>query len=151
MTTGEGLDVVGKVMGQIIQEQLQVISEEFSVTGLAIWISERKRLCGHDFCSQIVDGEDKGNMRTHYFLSVFVNLKKAYDSVHRNAQWTVLAKCGMPPTMLNIIRSFHEGMQAGVRVGSAVTNCFEVRNGLRQGCTMVPTLFNIYFNAMVPA
>ena len=49
----------------------------------------------------------------------------------------------MPPTMLSIIRSFHEGMQAGVRVGSAVTNCFEVRNGLRQGCTMAPTLFNI--------
>ena len=80
---------------------------------------------------------------------MFVDLKKAYDSVPRNALWTVLAKCGVPPTMLSIIRSFHEGMQAGVRVGSSVTDRFEVRNGLRQGCTMVPTLFNIYFNAMV--
>ena len=30
-----------------------------------------------------------------------------------------------------------------------VTDSFEVRNGLRQGCTMAPTLFNLYFNAMV--
>ena len=40
-------------------------------------------------------------------------------------------------------------MQAGVRVGSTVTDNFEVRNGLRQGCTMAPVLFNVFFNAMV--
>ena len=40
-------------------------------------------------------------------------------------------------------------MQAGVRVGSTVTDSFEVQNGLRQGCTMAPVLFNVYFNAMV--
>ena len=45
-------------------------------------------------------------------------------SVPRNALWTVLAKCGVPPTMLSIIRSFHDGMQAGVRVGSTVTDNF---------------------------
>ena len=60
-----------------------------------------------------------------------------------------MAKCGVPSTMLNIIRSFHDGMQAGVRVSSTVTDSFEVQNGLRQGCTMAPVLFNIYFNAMV--
>ena len=41
---------------------------------------------------------------------MFKDLKKAYDSVPRNALWTVLAKCGVPPTILRIIRSFHEGM-----------------------------------------
>ena len=40
-------------------------------------------------------------------------------------------------------------MHAEVRVGSTVTDRFEVRNGLRQGCTLAPTLFNIYFSAMV--
>ena len=77
---------------------------------------------------------------------MFVDLKKAYDSVLRNALWTVLAKCGVPSS---IIRSFHDGMQAGVRVGSTVTDSFEVRNGLRQGCTMAPVFFNVYFNAIV--
>ena len=80
---------------------------------------------------------------------MFVDLKKAYDSVPRNALWTVLVKCGVPPTMLSIIRSYHEGMQAGVRVGSSVNDGFEVWNGLRQGCMMAPTLLNIYFNAMM--
>ena len=51
--------------------------------------------------------------------------------------------------MLSIIKSFHEGMHAEVRIGEAVTNSFEVRNGVRQDCTMALTLFNIYFSAMV--
>ena len=49
--------------------------------------------------------------------------------------------------MLSIIWSFLDGMQAGVRVGSTVTDNFKVRNGLRQGCTIAPVLFNVYFNA----
>ena len=57
---------------------------------------------------------------------MFVDLKEAYDSVLRNALWTVLAKYGVPPTMLSIITYFNEGMQAGIKVGSAVTNYFEV-------------------------
>ena len=80
---------------------------------------------------------------------MFVDLKKAYDSVPENALWAVLARFGVPPTMLSIIRSFHDGMQAGVRVGSTVTDNFEVQNSLKQGCMMAPVLFNVYFNAMV--
>ena len=40
-------------------------------------------------------------------------------------------------------------MRAEVRVVSTTTEEFEVRNGLRQGCTLVSTLFNIYISAVV--
>ena len=55
-------------------------------------------------------------------------------------------KCGVPPKLLSFVKSFHEGMQAEMRVGALTTESFEVRNGLRQGCTLAPTLFmiNIY-------
>ena len=51
--------------------------------------------------------------------------------------------------MLSIIISFQDDMEAVFRVGDTITNRFEVRNDLRQDCTMAPTLFNLYFNAMV--
>ena len=71
---------------------------------------------------------------------LFVDLKKAYDSVPRSALWKVLGTCGVPPAMLSIIQSIHDGMQAEVRVGDITTDSIEVNNGLRQGCTLAPSL-----------
>ena len=51
--------------------------------------------------------------------------------------------------MLSVIRSFHEGMTAVVRVVDDITDDTEVTNGLRQGCILALTLFNLYFSAMV--
>ena len=79
---------------------------------------------------------------------LFVDLKKASDSVPRQSLWKVLEKCGVPPKMLNVVKSFHDGTHAEVRVGSATTKKFEVKNGLLQGCTLAP-MFNTYFSGMV--
>ena len=73
---------------------------------------------------------------------LFVDLRKVYDSVPRSALWMVLEKFGVPPRMLDIIRSLHNGMSASVRVRGGVSEAFDVRNGLRQGCTLAPLLFN---------
>ena len=48
--------------------------------------------------------------------------------------------------MLSVIKSLHEGMSAAVRVGDSGTDPID---GLRQGCTLAPVLFNLYFSAMV--
>ena len=46
----------------------------------------------------------------------FIDLTKAYDSVDRILLWDVLARFGVPPRMLAVIRHFHDGMQACVRL-----------------------------------
>ena len=60
-------------------------------------------------------------------------------------------KYGIPPTMASLIRSFHEDMTASyVRVqGEVVEGEVMVTNGLQQGCTMAPTLFNLFFNLVM--
>ena len=67
-------------------------------------------------------------------LSVlFVDLKKAYDSIPIDALWRVFDKVGVPPTMLEFIRS----------------DSIDVKNGLRQGYTLARTFLNIYYSAVV--
>ena len=80
----------------------------------------------------------------------FIDLTKAYDSVDRTLLWTVLARFGVPPNIISVIRQFHDGMRACVRLDdSACLRWFAVEQGLRQGCVLAPLLFNIFFAAVI--
>ena len=62
----------------------------------------------------------------------FIDLTKAYDSVDRTLLWTVLARFGIPPRMLAVIRQFHDGMRACVRLDDGeCSDMFDVEQGLR--------------------
>lgn len=81
--------------------------------------------------------------------AVFVDLTKAFDSVNREGLWMLLEKRGCPIKFLSIVRAFHDGMCARVIDKGSVSDSFSVCSGVKQGCTMAPTLFAIYFAAML--
>ena len=66
-------------------------------------------------------------------FACLVDLTKAYDSVGRELLWGVLRRFGVPPKMLAVIRNFHDGMRARVRMERGfLSDWFEVLQGLRQ-------------------
>ena len=140
------LDVVGKVFAWILQERLQTVVERVLPESQCGF--RKGRGCNDAILTarQLVE---KCREHDNSLFIMFVDLRKAYDSVPRPALWCVLEKCGIPPIMLGIIKSFHDGMLAKVRAGDLNTDSIEVRNGLRQGCVLAPSLFNLYFSAMV--
>ena len=80
----------------------------------------------------------------------FIDLTKAYDSVDRTLLWTVLARFGVPQNMISVIRQFHDGMQACVRLDDRVClKWFAVEQGLCQRCVLAPLLYNIFFAAVI--
>ena len=80
----------------------------------------------------------------------FIDLQKAYDSLDRSLLWKVLARYGVPAKLISIIRQFHDGMRACVRLDSGETSeWFTVEQGLHQGCVIAPDLFNIFFVAVL--
>ena len=140
------LDVAGKVFARILQDRLQVLAKEVLPESQCGFRKGRGCVDMIFVARQLVE---KSREHNDSLFILFVDLRKAYDSVPRQALWCVLEKYGVPPAMLSLIKSLHEGMSATVRVGDSTTEWIEVTNGLRQGCTLAPTLFNLYFSAVV--
>ena len=80
----------------------------------------------------------------------FIDLKKAYDSINREALWAVLRRTyNLPTKLLSIIRIMHEDSLAAVRAYGKTSEEFPVSSGVRQGCVLAPTLFNLYFDVAI--
>ena len=76
----------------------------------------------------------------------FMDLEKAYDRFDRDALWNVLRLNGR---LLRRVKSLYVGSKACVRRGNEMSELFPVRVGLRQGCEMLPWLFNLYIDGVV--
>ena len=74
----------------------------------------------------------------------FIDLQKAHDSFDRTLLWWVLARFGVPPQMIEVIRQFHDGMRECVRNDDGrCSEWFQVAQGLRQGSVLSLLLFNV--------
>ena len=64
--------------------------------------------------------------------------------------WDTVARFGIPPRVLDVIRLFHDGMQSRVRLDDGeCSHTFDLEQGLRQGCVLAPLLFNMFFTAVL--
>jgi hypothetical protein len=79
----------------------------------------------------------------------FIDLRKAYDSVNREALWNVMRMYDVPEKLICLLKDLHEGTMAAVKWKGGVSDWFEVKTGVRQGCMIAPLLFNIFIDYIV--
>ena len=91
------------------------------------WFQEGKELYRYD--SRIVSACRQVVVTYGKLLVTFIDLKKAYDSVPRNALWMALGKLGMPEQTIQFIQSFHQGMQAKIHLEGNFLEEIDVDNG----------------------
>ena len=71
----------------------------------------------------------------------FVDYQKAFDSLDRPFLWKLLAHYGIPQKFINIIKNSYEGTSCKVIHEGQLSESFEVKTGVRQGCLLSPFLF----------
>ena len=71
----------------------------------------------------------------------FIDLEKAFDSIHRDTLWKILLAYGCPEKIVSIIKLFYNNFTCSVIHKKKVTDWFSVRSGVRQGCVLSPMLF----------
>ena len=51
---------------------------------------------------------------------------------------------GIPDHLTCLLRNLYAGQEATVRNGHGTTDWFQIGKGVRQGCILLPCLFNLY-------
>ncbi len=80
--------------------------------------------------------------------AIFIDLKKAYDSVDREALWKVLEAYDLPPKINRILQNLYDGNQAAVKLRGKKSEWFPLNSGVKQGCVISPLLFNVFIDAV---
>jgi hypothetical protein len=64
---------------------------------------------------------------------LFIDFKKAYDSVRREALYNILIEFGIPKKPIRLIKMCLTETYNRVREGKNLSEMFPIRNGLKQG------------------
>jgi len=87
--------------------------------------------------------EEISSTRTGKLIAVFIDFSKAFDSVDWNYIENILLAYDVPKSLVDAIMSLYYNAQASVKVGSNISESFDLGVGVLQGDTLAPYLFVI--------
>ena len=71
----------------------------------------------------------------------YVDLQAAFDSVDRTSLWLLLQSIGIPTKLIDMFRDLYTDTVSCVRLDGELSDWFLFGSGVRQGCTVAPSLF----------
>jgi hypothetical protein len=91
------------------------------------------------YIQQILEKKWEYNGTVH---QLFIDFKKAYDSIKREVLYNILLEFGIPKKLVRLIKTCLNETYSEVRVGKLLSDKFPIQNGLKQGDALSPLLFN---------
>ena len=84
---------------------------------------------------------EEARTRQSNLIVVFVDFKKAFDSVARGALPLVLRAYNVPQQLVSAIMAMYQGTRAAVATPDGLSDTFGTSSGVLQGDTLAPFLF----------
>jgi hypothetical protein len=82
----------------------------------------------------------------HYTVhQLFINIKKAYDSVRREALHNILIEFGIPSKLVGLIKMCLNETYSRICIGKNLSNKFSIENGLKTRRCFNTTAFQLCF------
>ena len=80
---------------------------------------------------------------------VFIDFKKAFDRVWHAALWATMKKYNISTNFIRVIKNLYDKATSAVLFNSSIEDWFRKTVGVRQGCLLSPTLFNIFLERIM--
>ena len=80
---------------------------------------------------------------------VFIDFKKTFDRVWHAALWATMKKYNISTNLIRVIKNLFNKATSAVLFNSSIGDWFRTTVGVRQGCLLLPTLFNIFLERIM--
>ena len=132
------LSVLGKVLNRVLLERMK---DAVDLTLRDNQAGFRKnRSCADQIASLRIIIEQSLEWNSPLYIN-FIDFEKAFDSVDRHTLWRLMKHYGIPEKIISIVQSIYQGMFCRVVHSGQISESFEVKTGVRQGCLLSPFLF----------
>ena len=78
-----------------------------------------------------------------------MDFKKAFDKVWHAALWATLRAYNINANLINVIQQLYDRASSAVYLNSSIGDWFRRTVGVRQGCLLSPTLFNVFLERIM--
>ena len=138
--------IVGKVFDRFILIRLQKLAEGIYPESQCGFRAERSTI---DMIFSLRQLQEK--CREQHIPSTSLSLisLKAFDLVSRDGLFKVLPKIGCPPKLQSMIESFLPDTKGTLPINGSLSETFEIRSGVKQGCVLAPMLFGSFFGLLL--
>ena len=79
----------------------------------------------------------------------FIDFKKAFDRVWHAALWATMRKYNISANLVRTIQQLYDKATSAVQMNGSIGEWFRTTVGVRQGCLLSPTLFNIFLERIM--
>ena len=142
------INILAKVFGMVLNEKITDWAERQRV-----WGEEqsgfRKGRNGLENVLILKELIERAKNTGRELYLTFIDIEKAYDTVDRKMLMHLLNFIGMDTKVIKVIESMYQENKVKFTIGEISTGWVENNVGVKQGCTMSTTLFNMYFEELV--
>ena len=119
-----------KILSNILLPRLTPYPEEI-IGDRQCRFRRNRSTADHIFCiRQILEKKWEYSEAVHW---LFIDFKKAYDSLRREVLYNILTELGIPMKRVRLIKMCLTAMYGTVQVGKTLSDMFPIRKGLKKG------------------
>ncbi|KAG8232159.1 hypothetical protein J437_LFUL012386 [Ladona fulva] len=136
-----------KILAKVIKERIQIVVEDIIEKEQYALSKKRNIVDALTLVRDIVQLLEKKKQEENYIVAI--DIEKAFDSISINFIINVLQRYGIPKKLVNLIKEFNTNLRGRVKIGQNLTEEFEIKQSIRQGCPLSMLLFAIGLDPLI--